>query len=135
MLEIPGEQQLFKMMVNCVEELPWQDVYQEWCSAGYNRVQYQDLDIILEVRRGQRIHTQLEGIVMNKLISAGFSLTKTRNWGSKDDLRLGMAVMGKVSGYGQVRFTVMGYTWIEVLVRAQYLLHLLGMNTNSKGDA
>lgn len=132
-MQVDGERELFKLLVKSVEELDWQTVHREWCEAGYDRVQLKDRELWLEVKRGQRTHSQLENIVQNQIKLAGFEVTLTRNWANKHDRRLGLRVVDKSEGrepYGKIAFTVLGFTWIETCVRAQYLLHLLGIDTH-----
>lgn len=131
-MQVDGERELFKMLVKSVESLDWQTVHQEWCEAGYDRVELKDRDIWLEVKRGQRTHSQLESIVQNQIKLAGFEVTQTRNWADRHDRRLGLKVVDKLGHepWGKVTFTVLGFTWIETCVRAQYLLHLLGIDTH-----
>lgn len=130
---------LLYMLSSAVEAMPFNEVYDEWCAAGYNKVQLPEgREIILSWRPGMRMNPQLVNIVKNQLRHNGFVVEETRNWGDPRDNRIGVKVRRdeKLTLSDEpMMIRILAHTWIEVVVRAQYVLHRLGIETHYTGEA
>lgn len=131
---------LMYMLCNSVEAMPFQEVYDDWCAAGYNHVQLPDgRKITLSWIPGMRINPQLVNLLKTQLRHNGFVVEETRNWCDPRDKRIGVKVWCDTPqdaiSTEPFSIRILAHTWIEVVVRAQYVLHRLGIETHYKGDA
>jgi hypothetical protein len=123
------------LLITSIESLPFSDVYAEWCKVGYNRAVLPTQTIVLEWRKGMRENPQLVNIVSAQVRRAGFVVRQTRNWGSKDDFRIGVTLtddrpVAELGEMGAIKFRLLAFNWIEAWVKTQYLLHMLGVDTH-----